>query len=606
MLAHIFSGALGFQSTEPLQWIAVLAAFGLLAAQVMLLTRAGGRDGSRAARLGRGLTRATGLPSWAAAGFVFGLWALTTAFIGFMWDVAWHTDLGRDRLLFTVPHTLILVGLIGIGVAALVSIFYASRDGAPGSWQLRRLVVPPGAAVMLALSAAAGIAFPLDDLWHATYGIDVTMWSLTHLLMIGGASLTPMAIALLVWHGGRPRRSISTLVLGTMLIGLSTLQLEFDMGVPQWQALYHPLLLALAAGFALTAARALLGRWGALQTALLFVVMRGLIALLIGPVLGHTLPHFPLYLVEALCVEVAFAATASALRRALLAGLLIGTAGMAAEWGWTQAWGIQPWQPGMLPSMWLPLVAAVAAALCGAGFAASLGAVDPGRGRAPARLAAGALAALLVLIAVPLPRAGVADTAHITTWPLTRAVSTVDRNGQRVTTRDVAVRVQLDNPGAAAGADWFRVVAWQGGGVVNVPLLPAGDGVYVAARPVPVGGNWKAIVLLARGQVLAAAPVSMPAEPDQRLPAIPLKAERSAPLDSAQALLLRENHNGAAWVADVAYGMFLLTVVVWLSLLCAGATRLRRHMGVSAPGTPRPPRASRLHLGLRFRHTPAR
>ena len=31
--------------------------------------------------------------------------------------------------------------------------------------------------------------FPLDDLWHAHYGVDVTMWSPTHLLMILGALL---------------------------------------------------------------------------------------------------------------------------------------------------------------------------------------------------------------------------------------------------------------------------------------------------------------------------------------------------------------------------------------------------------------------------------
>ena len=59
----------------------------------------------------------------------------------------------------------------------------------------------------------------------------------------------------------------------------------------------------LAAGVALVAARIWLGRGAALGAALFFLAMRGLMALLVGPVLGEPTPHFPLYLVEALLVE---------------------------------------------------------------------------------------------------------------------------------------------------------------------------------------------------------------------------------------------------------------------------------------------------------------
>ena len=55
---------------------------------------------------------------------------------------------------------------------------------------------------------------------------------------------------------------------------------------------------------------------------------------------------------EALCVEIAFALASRPLLRTLLAGGLIGTAGLATEWGWTWVWSAQPWQLSMLPHLW--------------------------------------------------------------------------------------------------------------------------------------------------------------------------------------------------------------------------------------------------------------
>jgi hypothetical protein len=613
-LAHIFTGSFGLQTTDPAQWLVLFISLGLLTGQLLYFARAGrqaspGEALGRVDAIGRGIERRTSLPAWAGAGIVVGLWALTTAFVGFMWDVAWHTDLGRDRELFTVPHTLIILGLLGIGVAAVVSIVYATRDRAAVGWRVRSLVIPSGAAVLLVLSAAALVAFPLDDLWHATYGVDVTMWSPTHLVMIGGASLTPLALALMLWEAPgsatRARRTLQTVILGTVLIGLSTFQLEFDMGVPQWQALYHPLLIALAAGFALTAGRALLGPWGAVRVALAFLVMRGVIALLIGPVLGHTLPHFPLYVVEAMGVEIAFAVTRGSFRSAALGGVLIGTVGIASEWLWMQLWGLQPWSTEMLPMMWVPAVAAVAASLAGMGFATRL---VPSRVRPTWHsrwITVAGVAAVIALLAVPFSRQGSAATAHITQWQVGPAASIVDRTGQRVTTHDIAVRVQLSPPAAAVDADWFRVAAWQGGGVVNAKLVSEGGGAYISDRAVPAGGNWKVIVMLGNGSTVAAAPIGMPAEPDQNLNAIPLLSSRTATLNSAQLLLMRENHAGVAWVADVAYVLFATTVLAWLAVLALAAGRLGRlsRPARSAPdGRPR----RRLHFrGLRVRHTPS-
>ena len=91
--------------------------------------------------------------------------------------------------------------------------------------------------------------------------------------------------------------------MGGLLIGLSTFQGEFDFGVPQFQLVLEPILLAFAAGIALVAARIWIGPGAAIGAALFFIVVRGTIALIVGPVLGETTPHLPLYLAEAACVE---------------------------------------------------------------------------------------------------------------------------------------------------------------------------------------------------------------------------------------------------------------------------------------------------------------
>ena len=177
---------------------------------------------------------------------------------------------------------------------------------------------------MLAAAAFALIGFPLDDVWHRIFGQDVTLWGPTHLMLIGGAGLTLIGSSILIIEGrGDQRRAARdgrltavadrvvamvaryrrSFAVGGLLIGLSTFQAEFDFGVPQFQLVLEPIMLAFAAGVALVAARIWIGPGAALGAAVFFIVVRGAIALIVGPVLGETTPHLPLYLAEALCVE---------------------------------------------------------------------------------------------------------------------------------------------------------------------------------------------------------------------------------------------------------------------------------------------------------------
>jgi len=495
--------------------------------------------------------------------------SLQVAVLGMYWDVGYHIDHGRDQGVITPPHMLIVVGLQGIVIAALM---HGAMRG-PAARNERRLPLlglrmSPGGLVMLVCGGIALLGFPLDAVWHALFGEDVTLWGPTHLFMIGGAGVSTLGLWMVMRQGfeaGRPRgvaRRAQIRIAGALIIGLSTFQAEFDFGVPQFQLLYQPVLIAFAAGVALVCARSVLGRWGAFQVLGLYFVIRGALALFVGVVAGYTTPHFPLYLAEAAVVELAaLAAPRAPGRFALLSGLGIGTIGFAAEWGWSHVWMAHPWPTSLLPAApVLAIAAGVAGAVLGARIGQSL--AMPGSEAAelpaiPGRAVAVAGLAALVALCAPLPRTGGDGTRAA-------IVPTPAGHGQ------VDLAVTLEPRDAAAGNQWFEVISWQGrtpGRLRQLTRLrEVGPGRYVTERPVPVGGNWKTMVRLAKGAHLMALPVYLPPSPQSHRPGIPVAA-RSGPMVADTFLLQREARGGPAWLTTTAYAILAALVAVWLGLL---------------------------------------
>src|SRR4051794_29882949 len=263
--------------------------------------------------------RVSGVPGWASVPFAFVGGSLLIAVIGMYWDISLHIDNGRDPGPLANPaHYLILFGLFGIFIAGLLSMALPEPGVKPSSTAVRLQhdwYAPLGAVLMTACAGFALTGFPLDDVWHRLFGQDVTLWGPTHLMLIGGASLATLASAILIAEGARaatesgrePDKSFPVvrraLLAGAFLVGLSTVQAEFDFSVPQFRLLYHPVLLMVAASIALVTARIWIGRGGALMAVFGFLLIRGLLTVLVGGVWGETVPHFPLYAVEAIAVE---------------------------------------------------------------------------------------------------------------------------------------------------------------------------------------------------------------------------------------------------------------------------------------------------------------
>lgn len=519
-----------------------------------------------------------GLPPWAAAPVGLTAVSLITAVFGFYWDVSTHIDNGRDAGPFANPsHFFILAGLAGIALAGFVATVLGMHERDPGGFEVRPgWRAPIGGLLLLACGVIALAGFPLDDVWHRLFGQDVTLWGPTHIQMVAGASLATLSSWVLYLEGvraapGAHRRGVELALAGAFLVGLCTLQAEFDFGVPQFRLLYQPILLALAAGIGLVAARIRCGPGGAIAAMIGFLVIRGALTLLVGPVLGRTMPHFPPFLVEALLVEAvaAFVDDERPLRMGALSGIAIGTVGLGAEWAWSHVWMANPWKAALVPEaiVWVPLTG-LAAGVLGALVGRAL-AGEPIAMR-PVPVWAGALAGVVAVAAIwwPLPtNDGGGIRADVTLRELTPPPA-----------RTVEATIRLQPHDAADGNDYFTVTAWQGAEwqreqVIIDELVPAGPNEWRTTEPIPVHGEWKAIVRLHKGRTLAALPIFMPEDPGIPAPEVPAEPSFTRSFVADKELLQREFTGGSGWLTGAAYVALLAIAVGWIWIVAWGLAR---------------------------------
>ena len=110
--------------------------------------------------------------------------------VGLVWDISWHTSIGRDGLL-SPPHLAIYFGgvLAGIfsGIRVLKISFFGTQEEQQESikfWGVFRGSL--GALFCIWGAFAMLTSAPFDDWWHNTYGLDVTILSPPHTVLLLG------------------------------------------------------------------------------------------------------------------------------------------------------------------------------------------------------------------------------------------------------------------------------------------------------------------------------------------------------------------------------------------------------------------------------------
>jgi hypothetical protein len=536
-------------------------------------------------------------PPWVALPVMLFTSTIICALFGFIWDVSLHIGKGRDSGPLANPaHYFILFGLFLLFIAGCLACVLPYEKPGPAAVRITRTwYVPVGGLLMAGCGLYALIGFPLDDVWHRIFGQDVTLWGPTHLMMIGGAGFATLS-ALYLEHEGRlavgedrPKdgpglKFVQYLAFGGVVIGMSVYQIEFDFGVMQFRQVFEPMLIAAAGTFALVAARMMLGRGAALLAAVLAIALRGIVALIVGPILGAPINWFALYLGAALVVE--FVALTPLYKRPILFGMVSGlgvaTIGLWLESFWIDAVYEYPWPTSIWPeALAMAIPVAVLVGACGA----MVGMVVTNQ-QLPTRAIGVSLVVLTVLAIGGATANGLRyevpqnATASIT---LTDAPSIGD---QRMATADIRI-----NPPTLVSGDpnWVTVMGWQGGlanqrGLFVDHLDKVGPGHYRSTKPLPISGKWKTLLRVHDGTLMTAVPIYLQGDPGIGASEVPAEAQMTRPFVSEISILQRERNPDTPQVLwTIGCLVVLICTLTLIGGLAWGAGRLNREEPMKAP-----------------------
>jgi hypothetical protein len=514
---------------------------------------------------------------------------IIAALFGFIWDVSLHIGKGRDPGPLANPaHYFILFGLFLLFIAGTVAIVTPYDKPGPAAIRITRTWFAPVGGVLMAMCGLyALIGFPLDDIWHRIFGQDVTLWGPTHLMLIGGAGLSLIAVLLLEYEGRRVMppedqvddtwylKTLRYLSFGGLFIGLSVFQIEYDFGVEQFRLVQQPMMIAGAAALAAVAARMVLGRGAAVIAALFAIVLRGGVSLIVGPLLGGPTSWFALYLGPALVVELI--AFTPLFKRPILfgavAGLGVGTVGLWLESFWIDAVYHYSWPTSMWPeALAMSVPVAVGMGVCGALLAMVL------TGQKLPRPAIGVTAIVLTVLVL-----GGAVANGLRTHVPENASATIDLtdlsnvDGQRMVSAHVRIK---PNDLISADPEWVSILSWQGGianhrGLAIDNLKKVGEGDYVSTQPIPVWGKWKTLLRVQDGTTMTGVPIFLPADPGIGAVETPALATSTRPFVEEITILQRErNLDVPSWLFPAASVVVLICTLALIAALTWGAGRI--------------------------------
>ena len=252
--------------------------------------------------------------------------------VGLIWDISWHTSIGRDGLL-APPHDVIYLGAIFAGLFSAYQILRTTFFGSPmekqSSVKFWGIFYGPLGAMFCIWGAIAMLtSAPFDDWWHNTYGLDVVILSPPHTLLALGMMMIQFGAMIAVLSSlhaaksdnGAMHKWLFAIASGLLLTSFYTLFSEYLNKSRSHSALCYQVGAVLFPLFLIAVVRASKMRWAATATTAVYMFMLWMMLWILplfhatprlGPVLNHFdhyQPfHFPLLLIiPALAIDIIF------------------------------------------------------------------------------------------------------------------------------------------------------------------------------------------------------------------------------------------------------------------------------------------------------------
>ena len=194
--------------------------------------------------------------------------------IGLLWDISWHSTIGRDTF-WTPAHIVIQLG--GLVPAflfawlALKTTLWGTADERAAAVGIFGVRAPLGAWVTIWGAAMMVTSAPFDDWWHNTYGLDVQIVSPPHSVLGTGMLAVTMGVLLFVFswqkhavgHRQKTGALVCALAAGVMVTLFSDFMTEITFPNLQHGATFYQIAAAVYPLALVLTARASQLRWPA-------------------------------------------------------------------------------------------------------------------------------------------------------------------------------------------------------------------------------------------------------------------------------------------------------------------------------------------------------
>ncbi|HEX2093009.1 MAG TPA: hypothetical protein VHG28_11430 [Longimicrobiaceae bacterium] len=226
---------------------------------------------------GRAATAAPAVP-WHVYAVLF---ATTSVVVGVLWDISWHSSIGRDTF-WSPPHLAIYLGGVVAGVACGWHVLHTTFAGTPeeratavGWWWRFRGALGAWACIWGTFAMLASA--PFDDWWHNAYGLDVKILSPPHTVLALGIlaiQLGAMFMVLALQNRSGEHRAFRWMfacAAGLVLINFAIMATEYTFRIRQHGVLFYQVSALLFPVVLAAAAVAGRLRWPATATAAVYM-----------------------------------------------------------------------------------------------------------------------------------------------------------------------------------------------------------------------------------------------------------------------------------------------------------------------------------------------